>query len=92
MILRDTHIGVRWVELEANPLPPAIIDPIETAAQLAVSAVTCWEVAWLTRRNRLQLKLSLPDWFDPALHGADVTFSAVDRAIAVRAANLSEHH
>lgn len=92
MILLDTHIWVRWVDPEANPLPPAIIQHIETADRLAVSAVTCWEVAWLTRRNRLQLKLSLPDWLDHALHGSDVTCIELDRAIAVRAANLSEHH
>ena len=45
MILLDTHIGVRWVDPEANPLPPAIIQDFETADQFAVSAITCWGVA-----------------------------------------------
>ena len=92
MILLDTHVWVRWVDPQANPLSPGIIDCIETAAELAVSAVTCWEVAWLTRRGRLQLALSLPDWLDQALQGSNVICIPVDQKIAVRAASLPEHH
>jgi PIN domain nuclease of toxin-antitoxin system len=69
-----------------------ILDCIETAEQLAVSAVTCWEVAWLARRGRLQFRMSLPDWLDQALQGSDVIGIPVDRPIAVRAASLPEHH
>lgn len=92
MILLDTHVWVRWVDPQANPLSPGILDCIETAEELAVSAVTCWEVAWLTRRGRLQLALSLPDWLDQALQGSSVICIPVDQKIAVRAANLPEHH
>lgn len=92
MILLDTHVWVRWVDPEANPLSPGIIDCIETTEELAVSAVTCWEVAWLTRRGRLQLALSLPDWLDQALQGSNVICIPVDQKIAVRAASLPEHH
>ncbi|MFO1423611.1 MAG: hypothetical protein U1F70_08145 [Candidatus Competibacteraceae bacterium] len=40
VILLDTHVWVRWVNPQANPLSPGILDCIETAEQLAVSAVT----------------------------------------------------
>ena len=92
MILLDTHIWVRWVDPQANPLPSGILDCIETAEQLAVSAITCWEVAWLARRGRLQLRLSLLDWLDQALQGSDVICIPLDRPIAVRAASLPKHH
>jgi PIN domain nuclease of toxin-antitoxin system len=92
VILLDTHVWVRWVDPQANPLPFPIIDSIETADHLAVSAITCWEVAWLARRNRLQLKLDLPDWLDQALQGSGVTCNPVNQPIAVRAASLPEHH
>jgi PIN domain nuclease of toxin-antitoxin system len=92
VILLDTHVWVRWVDPQANPLSPGILDCIETAEQLAVSAVTCWEVAWLARRGRLQLRMSLLDWLDQALQGSDVICIPVDRPIAVRAASLPEHH
>jgi PIN domain nuclease of toxin-antitoxin system len=68
------------------------VETIEKADQLAVSAITCWEVAWLVRRGRLELKLTLNDWLDQALAGSDVTCLPIDRPIAVRAAGLPEHH
>lgn len=92
MILLDTHIWVRWVDAETNPLPSGLIETIETADRLAVIAITCWEVAWLARRGRLDLKLSLTDWLKQALDGSDVTCLPIDRPIAVRAAHLPEHH
>jgi PIN domain nuclease of toxin-antitoxin system len=92
ILLLDTHVWVRWVDPQANPLSPGIIDCIETAEQLAVSAVTCWEVTWLVRRGRLQFRLSLPEWFDQALQGSDVICIPVDRQVAICAASLPEHH
>lgn len=47
MILLDTHIWVRWADPSANPLPVELVEKIETADRLAVSAVTCWEVGKL---------------------------------------------
>lgn len=92
MILLDTHVWVRWVDPHVNPLPSKIIACIETADLLAVSAITCWEVAWLARRNRLQLKLNLADWLDEGLQGSNVLCVPIEESIAVRAANLPEHH
>lgn len=92
MIVLDTHIWVRWVDPSVNPLSPGLVEVIERADRLAVSAITCWEVAWLVRRGRLELKLSLTDWLDHALSGSSVIALPIDRRIAVRAASLPEHH
>gem|GEM_PF-5684008 len=64
MILLDTHIWVRWVDSLADPLLPGIVNQIETADAVAISAVSCWETAWLARRGRLQLKLELDRWLE----------------------------
>jgi hypothetical protein len=69
VILLAPHIGVRWVDAEANPLPSGLVETLETAARLAVSAITCREVAWLTRRGRRDRRLSLTDWLPQALGG-----------------------
>jgi PIN domain nuclease of toxin-antitoxin system len=69
-----------------------MIDRIETAGQLAVSAISCWEVAWLLRRGRLDLTLPLEQWTDWALAESGVVCLPVQREIAMRAANLPEHH
>ena len=92
MILLDTHVWVRWLDPDVKPLPRGMIDRIETAGQLAVSAISCWEVAWLLRRGRLDLTLPLEQWTDWALADSGVVCLPVQREIAIRAANLPEHH
>jgi PIN domain nuclease of toxin-antitoxin system len=92
MMVLDTHIWVRWVDPEVNPLPSRILSHISGADQLAISAMTCWEVAWLERRGRLQLQPTLNDWLALALADSCVRCLPVDRAVAVRAAQLPEHH
>ena len=92
MILLDTHVWVRWLDPDVKPLPRGLIDRIETAGQLAVSAISCWEVACLLRRGRLELTLPLEQWTDWALGDSRVVCLPVQREIAMRAANLPEHH
>lgn len=92
MIVLDTHVWVRWVDGSSNPLPPGIVERIEMADALAVSAVSCWEIAWLVRCNRVQLKLEFDLWLESSLAGSGVGCLSVDRDIAVRAANLPVHH
>jgi PIN domain nuclease of toxin-antitoxin system len=92
VIILDTHIWVRWVDPDANPLPDRILKKIEVADQLAVSAITCWEVAWLVRRNRLSLLPDLTGWLELALHESGVICLPITTPIAVSAANLPEHH
>lgn len=92
MILLDTHIWVRWIDPQQKPLTPNLIAFIETVDQVAVSAISCWEVAWLVRRGRLQLTLSLQDWIDNALQGSGIDCIAVDHSIAMCSASLPEHH
>jgi len=53
LIILDTHIWVRWLENKEKPLSINLTEIIETADQVAVSAVTCWEVAWLVKKERL---------------------------------------
>lgn len=72
MTVLDTHIWVRWLDPQANPLPTGILGHIEAAEQLAVSAITCWELAWLVRRGRLTLSPSLAVWLEQALDGSGV--------------------
>jgi PIN domain nuclease of toxin-antitoxin system len=92
MIVLDTHIWVRWLDPEADPLPASLVEKIELADSLAVSAITCWEVAWLHRRERIALKLPLNAWMDHALQGSEVVCLPIERKIANRAALLPEHH
>lgn len=53
MIVLDTHIWIRWVDNCSDPLPFGIVERIEMADAIAISAVSCWEIALLVRRNRV---------------------------------------
>jgi PIN domain nuclease of toxin-antitoxin system len=93
MIVLDTHIWIRWIEGAQQALPAAITDLLERADSLAISAISCWEVAWLERRGRIRLKCaSLDEWFDLSLAGSGVRCLALGREVAITAARLPEIH
>ncbi|MCA1937413.1 MAG: type II toxin-antitoxin system VapC family toxin [Dechloromonas sp.] len=90
MILLDTHIWIRWLSAP-DGLPASLVEQVERADTLAISAISCWELGQLVKRQRVCLNQSLTDWIDLAT--ADlVRVLPIDRQIAQRAAELPEHH
>ena len=68
MIIPDTHIWVWWVH--GNPALPVATRTLADAAEqtgLGVSAISCWEVAKLVERGRLNLPCPVDDWLRQAL-------------------------
>jgi len=53
MLILDTHALYWWVNQTPGKLGQRQSDAIETAEYLAVSAMTCWEMAWLIEHGRL---------------------------------------
>lgn len=92
MILLDTHIWVRWIEQKTDPLPDAISNLIDESDQVAVSAISCWEVAYLEKRNRVILSLSIGEWLREALAGSDIICLPLTANIAAKAAGLPDIH
>ena len=92
MILLDTHIWVRWLEPDTDPLPAAISGLIDNSDQVAVSAVSCWEVSYLVKRNRLILPLPMDEWLQAALDESGVTSVSLTATMATRAAALADIH
>ncbi|AFY81994.1 type II toxin-antitoxin system VapC family toxin [Oscillatoria acuminata] len=92
MLLLDAHIWIRW----QNPQPSSIvlskplIDRIETADSVAISAISCWELGQLVKRQRVQISLPLDEWVQAALE--DIQVLPIDQAIALKASQLPEHH
>jgi len=68
VILLDTHIWIWWVN-GSSQLTAAQRQHLETneASGLAVSVISCWEVAKLVERNRLELNRPLSEWIQQAL-------------------------
>ena len=92
MILLDTHIWVRWLEPDTDPLPAAISALIDNSDQVAISAVSCWEVSYLVKRNRLMLPLPMDEWLQAALDESGVTSVSLTATMATRAAALADIH
>ncbi len=91
MLILDTHALYWWVNRTPDKLGLRQMDAIETAESLAVSAMTCWEMAWLVEHGRIVLQLPVSDWLDQ-IEANGVAIIAVSRAIAERAVSLPEHH
>ena len=57
-----------------------------------MSAISCFEVAWLERHGRIALPCPREVWFDQALDGSGITLLPLSPRIALLAVDLSEHH
>ena len=51
-VLLDTHV-LHWWAAEPDRLSPAARRTLQEADELAVAAITWWELAWLVRRGRI---------------------------------------
>lgn len=95
MILLDTHVWVRWLvaqSAQADPLPEALVHLIETAEQVCVSVVSCWEVAMLVKRGRLELPMPVDEWCHEATVNSGIDCLPLTTAIALRSVHLSDVH
>lgn len=91
MLILDTHALYWWVNRTPDKLTQRQIDAIETAESLAVSAMSCWEMAWLVKHGRIVLKVPVSSWLDQVEENG-VAVIPVSRAIAESAVLLPEHH
>ncbi len=68
MIILDTHVWIWWVDGSAQ-LPHDYSAAIQAEAPngLGVCAISCWEVAKLVERGRLQLSAPVGQWLTLAL-------------------------
>ena len=89
--LLDTHIWIRWLS-STQPLDEKLKTSIEEAERLAVSAVSCWEVAYLAKKHRIELPVALSEWMTAALGGSGVEVIDISSRIAVQSAELPDIH
>lgn len=90
MIVLDTHVWVWWV---ASPeqLSPRAHEEIERAIEreeVCVSSISCWEVALLARKGRLELTMPVEDWISRSEALPWVRFVPLDNRIALRCNHL----
>jgi PIN domain nuclease of toxin-antitoxin system len=92
MIVLDTHIWLWWVNDDTSILKAEWRELINDATEVGVSAISCFEVAWLEKHSRIDLPLQRNNWFEKALIGSGITLLPVSAEIAGAAVDLQEHH
>ena len=92
MIILDTHIWLWWVNENIDILGQVRNELIQSAEIVAVSAISCFEVAWLDAHRRIVLPCSRTSWFEKALEGSGINLLPITPMIASIAVDLPEHH
>jgi PIN domain nuclease of toxin-antitoxin system len=92
MIILDTHIWLWWLNDAKPQLGEEWSGIISTSTNIAISAISCFEVAWLERHGRIELPMALADWFDKATSGSGIEIIPITPKIAETAVDLPEHH
>jgi PIN domain nuclease of toxin-antitoxin system len=60
VIILDTHIWLWWVNENIDLIGQIRNDLIQSADIVAISAISCFEVAWLDAHCHLRLKVNPP--------------------------------
>ena len=93
MILLDTHILI-WMDEDSGDLGLTSQNRISKAhskEQLAVSAISFWEIGMLIEKGRLKFKQDLLSWRNQML-SAGLNEIPVDGSVAIQAAGLAKFH
>lgn len=84
-LLLDTHV-VHWWSAEPRRISGPARKALEGADDLAVAAITWYELAWLARHQRIVLNVPIRSWLEGL--GAQVRTLGVNAAIADAAVSL----
>lgn len=92
MIVMDTHIWLWWINQDSERLNSERRYLLCSEDVIGVSAISCFEVAWLQQHERIALSCPLREWFALALGGSGVDLLPISPEVAAQAVELPEHH
>jgi PIN domain nuclease of toxin-antitoxin system len=82
MIVMDTHIWLWWVNRDIDLLGNKRTEFLGKSNPLAVSAISCFEVAWLNHHQRILLPKNKTEWFEKALAGSNILLLPITPKVA----------
>lgn len=90
MIVLDTHILIWWINREQQ-LPKQVLSYIENhRGQIALSAISLWEIAMLVKKDRLQFSIDVRAWINKVVQLPYLQLVAPDHTILVQSVFLPE--
>ena len=93
MIILDTHIWLWWVDSSSRltaRLEQLILE--HQISQLGVSIFSCWEVAKLVEKNRVELSYPVDEWLNYAIAYPGVQLLPLTLPIIVQSTQLAGFH
>lgn len=84
-LLLDTHV-VHWWSAEPQRISKPARDALDGAQELAVAAISWFELAWLARHERILVKIPIRSWLEGLslqLRTIGVTPAIADTATAL---------
>jgi PIN domain nuclease of toxin-antitoxin system len=84
-ILLDSHV-LHWWSAEPERLSPTATAALEDSDELAVSAISWYELAWMARHERIEVSVPVRTWLDSLSH--EVRTVSLSPAIANAAVSL----
>jgi PIN domain nuclease of toxin-antitoxin system len=91
MIVLDTHVWIWWTN-SPGTLSKRARAAIDAGGDLIVPAISCWEVAMLVAKRRLELDRDVLVWIRQALAQPRIEFAPLTPEIAVKSASLLDFH
>jgi PIN domain nuclease of toxin-antitoxin system len=85
MILLDTHV-VQWWSAEPKRLSETATRAVSEADQLAVAAISWFELAWLAAHERISVTIPIRSWLEQLaseVRTIGVTPAVADTAVAL---------
>jgi len=85
MLLLDTHV-VHWWSAEPHRVSEVARTALAEADELAVAAISWYELAWLARRERITVTVPIRSWLQSLaaqLRTVGVTPAIADTAVAL---------
>lgn len=89
MIVLDTHAWLWWCADRAR-IPPKLRRRLEVEEDLAVCAISCWEIAMLVSRGRLTLSMDVRVALRSMAALPAIRLVPIDDDIAIEAALLGD--
>ena len=86
-LLVDTHI-LHWWSAEPERLSATALAALDDAEELAVAAITWYELGWLARRGRISVSLPIGTWLGHL--AGSVRTAALSPAVAATAVALPD--
>jgi PIN domain nuclease of toxin-antitoxin system len=85
VIVADTHAWIWWIT-QPRLLSPAAANAMSNG--FGIAAISCWEVAMLADKRRIELDIETLEWLRQAIAIPGTTLLALNIEIAARAGSL----